>query len=70
MYYKLLFIVSRNLEDLSNLSDLEGLTRNLIQKGYSEQQILERIVQEYQDFKDIDNSLAFKFARAFCKRIT
>ena len=29
MYYKLLFIVSRNLEDLSNLSDLEGLTRKL-----------------------------------------
>ena len=70
MYYKLLFIVSRNLEDLSNLSDLEGLTRNLIQKGYSEQQILERIVQEYQDFKDIDNSLAFKFAKAIFDECT
>ena len=46
------------------MSDLEGLTRNLIQKGYSEQQILERIVQEYQDFKDIDNSLAVKLAKA------
>jgi hydrogenase expression/formation protein len=46
------------------LSDLEGLTRNLIKKGYSEQKIIERIVQEYQDFKDIDNSLAIKFAKA------
>jgi len=46
------------------LSDLEGLTRNLIKKGYSEQQILERIVKEYHDFKDIDNSLAMKFAKA------
>jgi len=46
------------------LSDLEGLTRNLIKKGYSEQQILERIVQEYHDFKDIDNSLAIKLAKA------
>jgi len=44
MYYKLLFIVFRNLEDLSNLSDLEGLTRNLIQKGYSEQQKKKRVV--------------------------
>ena len=46
------------------MSDLEGLTRNLIKKGYSEQQILERIVQEYHDFKDIDNSLAIKLAKA------
>jgi len=45
------------------MSDLEGLTRNLIEKGYSEQQILERIVQEYHDFKDIDNSLAIKYAK-------
>jgi hydrogenase expression/formation protein len=46
------------------LSDLEGLTRNLIKKGYSKPQILERIVQEYHDFKEIDNSLANKFADA------
>ncbi|MEE9378021.1 MAG: AIR synthase-related protein [Candidatus Lokiarchaeia archaeon] len=53
------------------MSDLEGLTRNLIKKGCSEQQILERIVQEYHDFKDIDNSLAMKFAKAIfeeCRR--
>jgi len=46
------------------LSDLEGLTRNLIKKGYSEQDIIDRIVQEYHDFKDIDNSLAIKYAKA------
>ena len=49
---------------MSNLSDLEGLTRNLIKKGYSEQDIIDRIVQEYHDFKDIDNSLAIKYAKA------
>ena len=49
------------------MSDLEGLTRNLIEKGYSEQQILERIVQEYHDFKNIDNSLAKKYAKAIFK---
>ena len=46
------------------MSDLEGLTRNLIKKGYSEQQILKRIVEEYHDFKDIDDNLAMKFAKA------
>jgi hydrogenase expression/formation protein len=49
---------------VNNLSDLEGLTRNLIKKGYSEQEIVQRIVQEYHDFKDIDNSLAIKYAKA------
>jgi len=46
------------------LSDLEGLTRRLIKKGYSDSQILERLVQEYLDFKDIDENLAFKLANA------
>ena len=46
------------------MSDLEGLTRNLIKKGYSKQQILERIVQEYKDFKDIEKDLAIKYAEA------
>jgi len=46
------------------LSDLEGLTRKLIKKGYSDSQILERLVQEYLDFKDIDENLAFKLANA------
>jgi len=49
---------------LSNLSDLEGLTRNLINKGYSEQQILEKIVEEYHNFKEIDDNLANKYAKA------
>ncbi|MFX1311059.1 MAG: hypothetical protein ACFFHD_00385 [Promethearchaeota archaeon] len=46
------------------MSDLEGLTRNLIKKGYSKQKILERIVQEYHDFKDIGDNLAIKFTKA------
>ncbi|MFX1425793.1 MAG: AIR synthase-related protein [Promethearchaeota archaeon] len=46
------------------MSDLEGLTRNLIKKGYSEEEILERIVQEYQDFKEIDEYSALNYAKA------
>ncbi len=46
------------------MSDLEGLTRNLIKKGYSEQQILEKIVEEYHNFKEIDDNLAKKYAKA------
>ncbi|MFX0044156.1 MAG: AIR synthase-related protein [Candidatus Hodarchaeota archaeon] len=53
------------------MSDLEGLTRNLIKKGYSDSQILDRLVQEYLDFKDIDKNLAYKYAHAIieeCKK--
>ncbi len=46
------------------MSDLEGLTRNLIKKGYSKEDIIQRIVQEYHDFKDIDNSVANTYAKA------
>jgi hydrogenase expression/formation protein len=46
------------------LSDLEGLTRRLIQKGKSDEQILKRLVQEYSDYKDINENLALRFARA------
>ena len=46
------------------MSDLEGLTRRLIKKRYSDSQILERLVQEYLDFKDIDKNLAYKYAQA------
>ncbi len=46
------------------MSDLEGLTRRLINKGYSEDQILERLTQEYHDFKEIDEISAYKFAKA------
>ncbi|MFX1326390.1 MAG: AIR synthase-related protein, partial [Promethearchaeota archaeon] len=46
------------------MSDLEGLTRNLLRKGYSEEAILLRLVQEYQDFKEIDRHNSFIFAKA------
>ena len=44
--------------------DLEGLTRRLMKKGFSEQQILERLVQAYQDHKEIDDFTARIFAKA------
>ncbi|MFX0030391.1 MAG: AIR synthase-related protein [Candidatus Hermodarchaeota archaeon] len=53
------------------MSDLEGLTRNLIKKGYSDDEIIQRLIQEYHDFKDIENSLAIKYAEAIleeCKK--
>ena len=46
------------------MSDLEGLTRRLMKKGFTEQQILNRLVQEYLDFKDIDEKSALKLAKA------
>ncbi len=53
------------------MSDLEGLTRNLLEAGNTEHEILERLVQEYLDFKEIDKTSAFKYAKAIyeeCKR--
>lgn len=46
------------------MSDLEGLTRRLIQKGKSDEEILKRLIQEYSDFKDINENVAMRFARA------
>lgn len=46
------------------MSDLEGLTRRLMNKGYSRDEIIERLIQEYLDFKDIDKSSAYKLANA------
>ncbi|MFX0056712.1 MAG: AIR synthase-related protein [Candidatus Hodarchaeota archaeon] len=46
------------------MSDLEGLTRILLNKGNSENDILNRLVKEYLDFKNIDKDLAFKLAKA------
>ena len=47
------------------MSDLEGLTRRLIKKGYSKERILKRLIQEYLDFKDnIDESTAKNYAHA------
>jgi len=54
------------------LSDLEGLTRRLMAKmGVSDENIVERLVQEYLDFKDIDKSSAYNLANAVleeCKK--
>jgi len=54
------------------LSDLEGLTRRLIKvKGYSDKEILDRLVREYLDFKDIDSNSALKLSEAVleeCKK--
>ncbi|MHA1723319.1 MAG: hypothetical protein ACTSYC_06760 [Promethearchaeota archaeon] len=46
------------------MSDLEGLTRNLIKKGFSEEQIIERLVEEYLDFKEITREKAKVLAKA------
>jgi hydrogenase expression/formation protein len=56
---------------LGLMSDLEGLTRNLIKKGLNEEKILNRLVQEYQDHKDIKKQVAYKLAQAVldeCKK--
>jgi len=53
------------------LSDLEGLTRRLLQSGKDDEEILRRLVQEYLDFKEIDEYLAYNYARAIleeCKK--
>ncbi|MFX1338539.1 MAG: hypothetical protein ACFFDK_08005, partial [Promethearchaeota archaeon] len=47
------------------MSDLEGLTRRLIKKGYPKERIVKRLIQEYLDFKDnIDESTARNYANA------
>jgi hydrogenase expression/formation protein len=53
------------------LSDLEGLTRRLLRQKKSDEEILERLVQEYVDFKDIDKESAYTLANAVlieCKK--
>ena len=53
------------------MSDLEGLTRRLIKRGELDNVIIERIVQEYLDYKDISVDLARKHAKAVleeCKK--
>jgi hydrogenase expression/formation protein len=53
------------------LSDLEGLTRNLLKRGYSDEEIVKRLIQEYLDFKTIDKNLAYNYAVAIleeCKK--
>lgn len=46
------------------MSDLEGLTRRLMKKGYSEGKILDRLTQEYIDYKDVTKKRAKKLAKA------
>ncbi len=47
------------------MSDLEGLTRRLLKKGYSQERIVKRLIQEYLDFKDnIDENTASNYAHA------
>jgi hydrogenase expression/formation protein len=46
------------------LSDLEGLTRRLMNKGLSKEEIIMRLVNEYLDFKDIERESAVSLAEA------
>ena len=46
------------------MSDLEGLTRRLIEKGFSKEEIIVRLVIEYIDFKDINKESATSLAKA------
>jgi len=42
-----------------------------MKKGYSDQEILDRLIQEYLDFKDIDKTTALKYSKAIleeCKK--
>ncbi|MHA1195176.1 MAG: AIR synthase-related protein [Promethearchaeota archaeon] len=53
------------------MSDLEGLTRRLMNKGYDKEYIIERLVKEYMDFKDIEKNSAISLAEAIyeeCKK--
>jgi len=53
------------------LSDLEGLTRRLMEKGFSKEEIIVRLVNEYMDFKDIEQESATLLAEAIyeeCKK--
>ena len=53
------------------MSDLEGLTRNLMKKGLNKEEIVTRLVNEYLDFKDIEKNTAISLAEAIyeeCKK--
>ncbi len=53
------------------MSDLEGLTRKLMEKGFKKEEIIVRLVNEYMDFKDIDQESATLLAAAIyeeCKK--
>ncbi|MFX1572173.1 MAG: hypothetical protein ACFFB0_05450 [Promethearchaeota archaeon] len=46
------------------MSDLEGLTRRLMEKGSTKDEIIVRLVNEYMDFKDIDKESAISLSEA------
>ncbi|MFX1406666.1 MAG: AIR synthase-related protein [Promethearchaeota archaeon] len=53
------------------MSDLEGLTRRLLKKGFSDENIIMRLITEYLDFKEIERDVALKYAQAIleeCKK--
>ena len=53
------------------MSDLEGLTRRLLEKGFTKEKIIGRLVNEYMDFKDIKQESAILLAKAIyeeCKK--
>lgn len=53
------------------MSDLEGLTRRLLEKGFTKHKIIGRLVKEYMDFKDIKQESAILLAEAIyeeCKK--
>ena len=53
------------------MSDLEGLTRRLMEKGFTKEEIIVRLVNEYMDFKDIEKESAISRAEAIyeeCKK--
>ena len=53
------------------MSDLEGLTRRLLEKGFTKEKIIGRLVNEYMDFKDIKQESAILLAEAIyeeCKK--
>ncbi|MBY9003518.1 MAG: hypothetical protein KGD73_06075 [Candidatus Lokiarchaeota archaeon] len=53
------------------MSDLEGLTRRLMEKGFNKEQIIRRLVTEYMDFKEIEKQKAISLSEAVyeeCKK--
>lgn len=53
------------------LSDLEGLTKKLMEKSFTKEEIISRLVNEYLDFKDIKQESATLLAEAIyeeCKK--
>lgn len=53
------------------MSDLEGLARRLMQKGYSDGEIIDRLIKEYIDYKDINEDRARLLSKAVleeCKK--